>query len=470
MELKSARERLSAAGHDHLFAHWAVRPERARHQLEASLRSLDEDALALVARHQSATKKAPVSTGRSGPNGGAGRGVAPAPVLTPTGAELHTLRGRGEETLRAGVCGCLTVAGGQGTRLGVAIPKGAFPISPVRDASLFQVFAEKLRAAERRYGVRVPWFVMTSPLNHAQTQKFFERNSFFGLPADAVTFFPQGMHPVFDQAGRLTMSVDGALLQSPDGHGGVLRALRIAGADRLVATGVRYLFYGQVDNPLLTFPDPVFVGAHQAAGSDLSTKVVARRSATEKMGVPCLHNGELEIIEYSDIDPKLAAQRDQEGNLSLEFGSIAAHIMDVPALFEWESRLPLHVARKDAEVLVPTAGGAKVERIQVVKYEQFVFDAIPRARSPLFMSCERSEEFAPLKNKTGDDSIETCRMDQSNKYRRWCEHAGIEVANLDASGEPILVEVSPLFADSAAELKTRLQDTVIRIDETRLFE
>ncbi len=465
MEPQAARERLAAADHDDLFAHWDARPAGARRQLEASLRLLDDDAFALIARLQAVTQEGEDAAG----TGGSGGTLTAAPVLMPVDAELGRLREQGEEVLRGGVCGCLTVASGQGTRLGIGGPKGVFPVSPVRNASLFQVFAEKLRAAERRYGTTVPWFVMTSPLNHAETEAFFQDNEFFGLREGAVTFFPQGMHPVFDQQGRLMMAADGGLMQAPDGHGGVLRALRIAAADQLASAGVRYLFYGQVDNPLLTFPDPVFVAAHQAAGSQLSTKVVARKSAGEKMGVPCLRDGAPEIVEYSDIDSEVAAARDGEGNLLLAFGSIAAHVMDVPALFDWGSRLPLHVARKEAEVLVPTAAGATVERTTVIKYEHFVFDAIQRARSPLFVACERAEEFAPLKNETGDDSIATCRQGQSDKYRGWCEQAGIPVARVDADGQPVLVEVSPLFADSVAELKTRLQNTVTRIDETSLF-
>ena len=468
VELEVAWQRLSAAGHQHLFDHWEARPADARRKMEDSLRSMADAALELV--RLLGVDGSPVTEARPRPpEGSRSTGVTPAPVWVPAGGERETLRATGEERLRLGACACLTVAGGQGTRLGASGPKGVFPISPLRRASLFQLFAEKLLAAKRRYGAAIPWLVMTSPLNHDETVAFFERNAHFGLPSNDVTFFPQGMNPVFDDVGRLALAVDGGLLLSPDGHGGVLKALRAACAQRLEERAIRHIFYGQVDNPLLTFPDPMFLGAHLESESQLSTKVIARRSADERMGVACLRDGVPHIVEYTDIDSELASARDDSGNLRLAFGSIAAHIMDVPALFDWESDLPLHTARKEADILTVNEQGVQIERSMVIKYERFVFDAIPNARGAIFFGCDRDEEFAPLKNQSGDDSIETCQQGQSNKFRAWCEQIGIAVSTQDARGAPVVLEVSPLFADSAPELKARLHNTVTRIDESRLF-
>src|SRR5690606_26193925 len=109
--------------------------------------------------------------------------------------QWETARKRGEEVLRQGKVAAFTVAGGQGTRLGYDAPKGTFNVTPIRQASLFQVFAEKIRFAEREYGVTIPWVLMTSRINDEPTREYFRSNNYFGLREDQFFFAIQGMMP-----------------------------------------------------------------------------------------------------------------------------------------------------------------------------------------------------------------------------------------------------------------------------------
>jgi len=207
-------------------------------------------------------------------------GLAPAPYerLPAHGGSADSwaaARVRGEAALRAGKVAAFTVAGGQGTRLGYNGPKGTFPVTPVRHRPLFQVFAEKILAAGRRYHRPLHWFVMTSHQNHDATEAFFSENGHFGLDRSRVHFFRQGRMPAVDFSGKILLESQGSLALSPDGHGGSLRALARSGAlDLMASEGIDTLSYFQVDNPLVRCVDPAFIGWHLLGGSEMSSKTV----------------------------------------------------------------------------------------------------------------------------------------------------------------------------------------------------
>ena len=138
---------------------------------------------------------------------------------------------RGEEALRGGEIGVILVAGGQGTRLGFDYPKGMFPIGPISGKTLFQIHAEKIIAAGRRYGVPIPLYLMTSPATHEETVAFFAAHGHFGLRAEDLSVFCQGTMPAVDaETGRVLLEGPGRIAVSPDGHGGLLAALVRSGA------------------------------------------------------------------------------------------------------------------------------------------------------------------------------------------------------------------------------------------------
>jgi len=386
-------------------------------------------------------------------------GLAPAPFeRMPSGggssSEWAHARALGEAALRAGRVAAFTVAGGQGTRLGFDGPKGTLPVTPVMRHSLFQVFAEKILAAGRRYGRPLHWFIMTSHQNHEATLAYLEEHRYFGLDPSRVHLFRQGRMPAVDFAGKILLESPGSLALSPDGHGGSLRALERSGSlDLMAAEGIDTLSYFQVDNPLVRCVDPAFIGWHLSRGSEMSSKTVTKAYAEEKLGHFCLRRGRLVVIEYSDLPLALQRERDPlTGELRYGAGSIAIHMIDrefVRRMAGGEGELPFH--RADKKVATVDADGRPVRpaRANGVKFELFVFDALPSARNPLVIETARADDFSPVKNAEGVDSPATCRADQLRLFSRWLRAAGAEVP-CDDSGLPgFSLEVSPLFGYDA---------------------
>jgi len=451
---RGVHERLEALGQGHLLTGWESRSDEARKRLAADLDATD---LSVVGRFSELTADADSKTLQ----------IAPAPYVAVRDRD-ESLAGLGLRVATAGKAAFLTVAGGQGSRLGFDGPKGLFPVTPIRKASLFQVFAEKLLGFRRWAGARMPWYVMTSPENHEPTQAYFRERSFFGLPEGDVLFFPQGTLPTLDMKGRLLLAADGGLFCNPDGHGGLVRALvRRRMIEDMRNRGVEHLFYFQVDNPLVNVPDPLFLGYHVDRGADVSVKVIPKRSPDEKLGVIAMSGGRACIVEYSDLDQERMHARDGGGRLVFEQGSIAIHIFRVEFLAGKALDLPLHVARKKVTATDPTTG--KPEERDAVKLERFIFDVLPVADRVLFYETVREDEFSPVKNREGLDSPETCMRDQTAKAARILEECGVQVPR-DGNGFcRHRLEIAGTFAWDLSTLKERLAGADIRIDGDRLF-
>jgi len=362
----------------------------------------------------------------------------------------------GEELLRAGQAAALVVAGGQGTRLGHEGPKGTFPVGPVSGCSLFEWHLSKVLATRRRYGARIPILILTSRVNHEQTAAYLERHGWFGLPHEDVLLFQQGLLPAVDREGRLLLAAPDSLAWSPDGHGGSLSALHREGIlDQLEARGILHLFYFQVDNPLVRVLEPEFLGHHLLAGSQMSSKFVSKRDASEKVGVFARAGRRLGVVEYSDLPDELATARDEQGELLYRAGNVAIHVLEVAfirELTEGGLKLPIHCASKAVPYLDENGRRVEPEGKNCVKFETFVFDALPRARRTVVVEASRAEEFSPVKNATGVDSPETTRADLLRLFRGWIEAAGFEVGAEDA-----VLEISPLFAQDREEFQARVR-------------
>ena len=355
----------------------------------------------------------------------------------------------GEEALRAGRVAAFVVAGGQGTRLGYDGPKGTYPVTPVLKKTLFQVFAEKLLAAGRRYGRPLHWFIMTSHINHAATEAFFRANKFFGLAETHVHFFRQGRMPAVGLDGKILLEDKHRIAMSPDGHGGSLRALERSGAVALMEReGIDILSYFQVDNPLVRFIDPAFVGWHLKTRSEMSSKMVPKAYAGEKVGHFCTQRGKTVVIEYSDLPKERQEETDAVGKLRFIAGSIAIHLLDrafIRRMATGADALPFHRADKKIPCLDAAGNLVKPEKPNGVKFELFVFDALPFAKNPVVIETDRADDFSPVKNAEGLDSPKTCADDQLRQFTRWANANGAAVP-ADASGLPAFAfEVSPLF-------------------------
>jgi len=376
-------------------------------------------------------------------------------------AAWNAARGAGEAALRAGRVAAFTVAGGQGTRLGYDGPKGAFPVTPVKGKPLFQVFAEKIIAAGRRHGRPLHWFIMTSHQNHAATEAFFAERRWFGLDRGRVHFFRQGRMPAVDFSGRILLETTGAIALSPDGHGGSLRALERSGAlDLMAGEGVDTVSYFQVDNPLVRCVDPAFIGWHLQRGSEMSSKMVPKAFPEEKLGHFCVRDGQLVVVEYSDLPLELQRRREASGRLRYVAGSVAIHVLDRDfvrrlARSDTERALPFHRAEKKIPTVDASGRPVKPEKANGIKFELFVFDALPFARHPLVIETGREDDFSPVKNAEGVDSAQTSRDDQLRQFARWLKAAGAPVPS-DPTGLPtVRIEVSPLFGDDAESFVER---------------
>jgi UDP-N-acetylglucosamine/UDP-N-acetylgalactosamine diphosphorylase len=387
--------------------------------------------------------------------------LAPAPVIPVATSEAERRdeaksRKAGEEALKGGHVAVLVVAGGQATRLGYDAPKGTFPIGPVSAKSLFQIHAEKVLALSRRHGKPIPLLILVSADNHAATRRFFEERGWFGLDPKGVRFFEQGMLPALDRDGRLLLAERGRIFLSPDGHGGVFRALHGSGTlDFLAKRAIETVFYFQVDNPLVKVADPVFLGHHLRREAEFSLKVVAKRNAAEKVGVFALVDGKAGVVEYSDLPAAARDAKGPDGKLLYGAGSIAIHAFSLAflrRLGRGESELPYHVARKKVPYVDERGEQVQPAEQNGLKFESFVFDGLAVAKEVVAMEVLRSEEFAPVKNKTGEDSPESAIQAQSNLFRSWLEEAGMRVEDPAAK-----VEIGPLFALDRAELSARLK-------------
>jgi UDP-N-acetylglucosamine/UDP-N-acetylgalactosamine diphosphorylase len=380
--------------------------------------------------------------------------------------DAANFRAIGEDLIRAGKVAAFTVAGGQGTRLGWNGPKGTFPATVVTGKPLFRVFAEQILATQNRYGVRIPWYIMTSDLNDADTRRFFADNNHFGLPAprENVFIFPQGLLPSIDAAtGCVLLAGKGEIAMNPDGHGGSIKALRASGAiDHMRSRGIEHISYFQVDNPMVRAIDPLFVGLHSAApdsSGEMSSKMVAKAYAEEKVGVFCQSNGKTVVIEYSDLPMELANQMNADGSLRFNAGSIAIHMISVAFVERLTAdaqhfALPYHRADKKVPfVNVKTGELVQPSSPNGVKLEAFVFDAIPLAKSSIVYETSRTEEFGPIKNAEGVDSAATSHQLQSERAARWLESCGVQVPRNRNGEVDAKIEVSPLTAMSADDLK-----------------
>ena len=470
-------EKFRHAGQSQVFAFFdRLAPEAQRRLLdeaaEIDLTEVDRLTRTLLAPHAAAgvdlSDLAPAPYERRPEHGGDAAAWARA-------------KAAGEAALRAGRVAAFTVAGGQGTRLGYDGPKGTFRVTPVKQKPLFQVFAEKIRAAGVRYSRPVHWFIMTSHANHEATEAFFAEHKCFGLDRARVHFFRQGRMPAVDFEGKILLETTSSLALSPDGHGGSLRALDRSGAlDLMKREGVDTLSYFQVDNPLVRSIDPAFIGWHVLRGSEMTSKMVPKAYAEEKVGVFCSQRGRIVVVEYSDLPMAMQRETDAAGQLRYLAGSIAIHVLDREfvrrmahstvstgspqagsgqAAGDQGVAMPFH--RADKKIPTVDTAGEPVRPVKAngVKFEMFVFDAVPFAKNPLVIETLRADDFSPVKNAEGVDSPATCHADQLRQFGRWLKANGA-VIDTDATGLPrVAFEVSPLFGydeDSFAEAWKKL--------------
>ncbi|TWU58061.1 UTP--glucose-1-phosphate uridylyltransferase [Rubripirellula reticaptiva] len=461
---QALQARLAPFGQDGVLRFWDELDSAGQSQLASQIQDLDLDQLATLLAGEDVKQDFAAM---------ADRAMSPPSVLADgTGAawSVEEAVKHGEAALAAGEVGAILVAGGQGTRLGFDQPKGMFPAGPVSNRTLFQIFADRLIAIGRRYNVEVPWYVMTSDATDADTRIYFESNGYLGLNPDQVRIFKQGTMPAVDAAtGKLLLASKDSLALSPDGHGGTVRALDKTGClDDADARGVKYLAYIQVDNPLANLCDPALIGHHVMAASEMTTQVVRKRFATEKVGNIVLVDGKVNVIEYSDLPETSANATAPDGSLKLWAGSIGIHVIDVAFLRRMSrsaDALPFHRASKKVGFVDESGLPVEPTEPNATKFERFIFDLLPSAENAFVVEALPSEAFAPIKNAEGapTDTASLARKALSDLHKSWLVAAGAEVA------DGIQVEINPRFALSADELREKIP-TSSKIDSDHYFD
>ena len=339
--------------------------------------------------------------------------------ITPIGAmELSEIEAKkdefesaGLEAIKACKVGAILLAGGQGTRLGFDKAKGMYNIGVTRELYIFEQLIENLKKVTNKAGAWVPLYIMTSDKNDEQTRAFFEEHNFFGYNKDFVKFFVQEMVPAVDFDGNVLMEAEDSLAMSPNGNGGWYKSLVKAGLDKdLEEKGVEWLNVFAVDNVLQQIADPVFVGATLASGCVSGAKVVRKCDPYERVGALCLEDGKPSIVEYYELTPEMAEAKGDNGSLLYGFGVILNYIFRVDKLNEIaNSALPLHIVEKKVPYLDENGTFVKPETPNAYKFETLILDMIYMMDNCLSFEVDREKEFAPVKNATGVDSVESAR-------------------------------------------------------------
>lgn len=450
---KQLRERYQLAGQQHVLK---FIDNLSGHERESLLKQLDNIKVEEIRPMVESALKHDMSTGDGGKS-------TIQPFLGRVGRSTDSIlveksRSKGMEIIGRGQVAALVLAGGQGTRLGYSGPKGMFDVGLPSGSTLFQLISERIKRISQLAHTTmeesdhqqqlVPFYIMTSPLNHDETVSYFRNHDYFGLGERNVFFFQQGMLPcVTDGDYQIIMESTGAVAMAPDGNGGIYPSLNSSGAlEEMKKRGVRYLHVFSIDNALVKPADPVFIGYCVNENADCGNKVVWKAHAHEAVGVVASKEGKPCIVEYSEITKEMAERTDDNGELLFGAGNVCNHFYTID--FIESTILPnmgalYHVARKKIpyyneetkETVSPTENNG-------IKLETFIFDVFPFSQRMAVLDVRRSEEFAPVKNKAGSDSPATARAMISELSMKYLIDVGAQIVGDEIKGSTC--EISPL--------------------------
>ena len=403
-KLEETRSILKKYGQEHLLNHYDALSEENQKKLLNQIETVDFE---LVETLYNSTKKEEKNTEDK---------ITPIDYL-----DKYKLNGQykyyenlGKKAIKEGKLAAVTMAGGQGTRLGHNAPKGTYDIGLDSHKSLFELLSDNLKEEGKKYGVTVPWFIMTSKENNKTTQEFFEKHKYFGYQKNKnLFFFIQSELPMVDTEGKILIGEDGLIKQAADGHGGIYEALVKNGmTKKMKEMGVKWVFIGGVDNCLVKMVDPVLMGIAIDKSVTVACKSVVKANPKEKVGVFCKRNGKPNVIEYSEITDEMAEAIDENGELLYGESHILCNLFSVEAIERMgETPLPYHIAYKKASYLDKDGKLVVPDSPNAYKFEAFLFDAFGTVDEMAVLRVKREEEFAPVKNadSAGVDCPKTAR-------------------------------------------------------------
>ncbi len=331
--------------------------------------------------------------------------------------ELQELKDNGRRIISSGKYAVITMAGGQGTRLGHSGPKGTFKLKLWdKERYIFEIFVDYLKQAKDRFGIYLNWYIMTSRDNNQQTTEFFESNNYFNYPKEKIKFFTQGEMPITDLNGNLLLESKSSVLKAADGNGGVFNALSKMIAD-IKEKGIKWTLITGIDNILVNIADELYVGLVESQGKLNGVKSVAKNSPEEKVGVFCKRNGKPGVIEYSEMSETMRYEQDANGELKYIESNIVNHLLNIELLERIQNeRLPYHKAIKKMDYIDTFGNMQSPSEPCLIKYETFIFDYFNKVDDVTVLRVDRKKEFAPVKNKAGQDSPETATKLYNNLY------------------------------------------------------
>ena len=316
----------------------------------------------------------------------------------------------GEDIIANNQYAVVTMAGGQGTRLGHKGPKGTFILNVKPEPkSLFQIIAENLIKANNKYGIILNWYIMTSTENNDETVKYFEDNNYFGYNSENVKFFKQGNLPLLSEDGKLVINSEYRIKYAASGNGTIYQAMLNDGViDDMKRKGIKWVFIGSVDNALLNMVDPMLLGLTKKRGTEIASKTIVKNSPYEKVGVFCKKNGKPGVIEYSEIPETLIEEVDENGELMYGESHIMCNLYTLDAIEKIANvELPYHSAHKKVDFMQEDGNMFYAKEANGYKYEAFIFDGFELFDDITLYRGKREEDFAPVKNAEGVDSPET---------------------------------------------------------------
>lgn len=397
MTLEDAKQKLAEYGQEQLLFYYDQLDEEAKKALLLQIQNTDMDVVRQVANKESLNKKGKIAP-------------LAAMELDEIAANKESFEKTGLDAIRAGKVAAVLLAGGMGTRLGSDAPKGTFDIGISRHLYIFECLFNNLMDATNKAGNFIHLFVMTSEKNHEQTVAFMNEKKFFGYDPAHVHFFKQEMAPATDYNGKIYLEEKGRLATSPNGNGGWFVSLKRAGLlDLLHKEKIEWLNIFAVDNVLQRIADPLFVGATIQRSCSVGAKVVRKAAPDEKVGVMCLEDNKPSIVEYYELTDELMNAKDKNGNPAYNFGVILNYLFNVPALEKLADGLPLHIVEKKIPYIDKDGNLVKPDKPNGYKFENLVLDMIHEMDSCLPFEVVREKEFAPIKNPTGVDSVESAR-------------------------------------------------------------
>lgn len=349
--------------------------------------------------------------------------------------QKEDLISKGNNVIKRGKLAAVTMAGGQGTRLGHDAPKGTFDFGVGK--SLFEIFCDNLKETFRTIGTYIHWYIMTSRENNKETVDFFEENNYFGYPKNYIHFFIQDEMPMVSEDGKILLNEEGFIKFAANGHGETLYSLERNGiTEQMNKDGIEYIFISGVDNCLANPADPLFVGFMKSTEADIVVKSVEKIDPKEKVGVFCKKNGKVGVIEYSEISDKMANLKDDYGSLVYGDSNSLLQIFSIDILNKLSKEpIPYHFAHKKANYMDENKNIIKSDTPNAYKFELFIFDAFEKTSNIEILRVQREDDFAPIKNREGQDSPKTAKklyLDNLNKkaaykkYEEWKNNSLID--------------------------------------------